>query len=127
MFVLQLTSFFVDKQRYCEKVAMDADRITKLKEFQKNSPDDPFYIYALALEYKYENPGESLKYFRELLAGHSHYLPAYYHAAEVLAGTGDREQADQVYQLGIALAKEQGDSHTLRELQNAYTNFQFDD
>jgi len=39
----------------------------------------------------------------------------------------DRDIADEIYQKGIATAKKNGEHHALKELQNAYTNFQFEE
>lgn len=106
---------------------MNEDRIAQLKNFRKENPDDPFLLYALATEYKDEQPEEAKNYFDELLEKHESYIGTYYHAAAHYAEYYDRDKAEAIYQKGIQLAQEQQDAHALRELQNAYTNFQFEE
>lgn len=106
---------------------MNEDRIAQLQKFRLESPDDPFVIYALATEYKEEAPAEAKKLFDELLENHEGYIGTYYHAAALYSEFFDRETAEKIYQKGISIAQEKGERHALRELQNAYTNFQFEE
>ncbi len=106
---------------------MDEQRIQKLKAFLKEDPEDPFLIYALANEYAHDKPAEALKYYRQLLQAHENYTATYYHAANLLAETGSRQEAEQVFLKGLEVCKQQQDTHALRELQGAYTNFLYDD
>lgn len=106
---------------------MNEDRIAQLQEFRKETPNDPFLLYALATEYKEEIPNEAKKLFDELLKNHENYIGTYYHAAALYAEFFDRDTADKIYQKGIAMAEKNGEHHALRELKNAYTNFQFDE
>lgn len=96
-------------------------------KFRKDDPSDPFPIYALALEYLTSDPDKSKLYFDELLLNHSDYIGTYYHAAALYTKLGDREKAESIYQLGIQIARSNNEMHALKELQNAYTNFQFDE
>lgn len=106
---------------------MNEDRIAQLQKFREESPDDPFLIYALATEYKEEAPQKAKVLFDELLEKHENYIGTYYHAAALYGEFFDRDRADEIYQKGIALAQKNGEHHALRELQNAYTNFQFEE
>lgn len=106
---------------------MSRDRIAKLIEFYEQNPDDPFTIYGLALEYTNTEPLQAKHYFTILLEKHPEYLPTYYHAAALFSELDEREQAEDTYQKGMALAQKSGDAHALKELQNAYTNFLYDD
>jgi Tfp pilus assembly protein PilF len=106
---------------------MNEDRIAQLQKFREESPDDPFIIYALATEYKEEAPQEAKKLFDELLKKHENYIGTYYHAAALYSEFFDRDKADEIYQKGISLAQKNGEHHALRELKNAYTNFQFEE
>lgn len=99
-------------------------RINSLRHMLDEAPDDPFLIYALALELKPLDAGESLSLFEALLQNHPDYLPTYYHAAAALRRAGQRLQALQVYEKGMALARQQNDMKTLAELQNARTNLE---
>lgn len=98
-------------------------RLSQLLAFYEEDPSDPFNVYALAIEYLTNEPIKSLAHFRELLDKHPTYLPTYYHAAELLANLGLRDEADKVYLAGIALALDQKQTKALQELRNAYQNF----
>ncbi len=105
---------------------MNSARIEQLKNMIGDSPDDPFLHYALALEHVEEAPDKAREIFNILLQDHPGYLPAYYHAAHLFWSMEDETAARQTFVRGIELAKELNDSNTLRELQNAYQNFQFE-
>lgn len=106
---------------------MSSTRIKKLLEFYQQNPDDPFVIYALALEYVNVDVALAKKYFSVLLNKHPDYLATYYHAAALFSDMDEREQAEEIYKKGIALARKSDDAHALKELQNAYTNFLYDE
>ncbi|MGV3556684.1 tetratricopeptide repeat protein [Larkinella arboricola] len=106
---------------------MNEKRIQQLLEFIDEQPDDPFNSYALAMEYRDEQPAQALHYLEKLLEQHPAYLPTYYHAAALYAETGHRERAAEVYQQGIELARTQKNEKTLQELNRAYRMFQDDE
>lgn len=99
---------------------MNSARIDKLLSILAETPNDPFVLYALALEYKSTNPKEALRFFNKLLEDHPDYLPAYYQAALFNEASGQKEAALHLYKKGIELAKNQNDQGTLRELSAAY-------
>ena len=101
-------------------------RIQQLLEFLEEEPNNPFNLYALALEYQKHDTEKVAHYFDMLLQNHKNYLPTYYHAADFFAQQNEITKAKNIYEEGIRLATEQQDNHTLRELQNAYLNFQFE-
>lgn len=101
-------------------------RIEQLLEFLKEEPDNPFNLYALALEYQNHDVEKTASYFELLLRNHSSYLPTYYHAAAFYASRDEIEKAKNIYEEGIKLASDTNESHTLKELRNAYLNFQFE-
>lgn len=105
---------------------MQEQRITQLQHMLQENPHDPFLLYALALEHRQQNVQQALLYFSTLLQHHSQYLPTYYHAAALFAETGDTQKAKTIYQQGIALAQQQNDAHSLRELRNAFQNLLID-
>lgn len=106
---------------------MNPARIAQLEKFLQEDPFDPFTKYALALEHLDSNKEKSLELFEDLLKNHSEYVGTYYHAAALYAELGNRERAEAIYEKGIDVAKAQNEAHALRELQSAYTNFQFDE
>ncbi|MCH7402064.1 tetratricopeptide repeat protein [Belliella kenyensis] len=101
-------------------------RISLLKTFIDQEPNNPFNWYALALEHREHQPEEAAKHFDHLLQNHPEYLPTYYHAAQLFADLAQVEKSKLIYQKGINVAKSQNDNHALRELQNSYQNFLID-
>ncbi|MCH7412130.1 tetratricopeptide repeat protein [Belliella sp. R4-6] len=101
-------------------------RIETLKSYAESEPENPFNWYALALEFRNEDPQMALHYFNKLLNDHKVYLPTYYHAAALCSDLNLIDEAKKIYEDGISLAKLQQNSHALRELQNSYQNFLFD-
>lgn len=102
-------------------------RLEKLLELYHIDHTDPFVIYALALEYRKLDIAKSAMYFELLLEQHESYLPTYYHAAELFAERGDKAKAVATYEKGIIVARMKQDHHALRELENAYRNYLFDE
>ena len=97
-----------------------------LEQYVREDPNDPFNHYALAMEYYEEKPDEALSLLQELLSTHPKYLPTYFKAAHLLWDFENWDEADQVFQQGINLAKQQNDEKAEKELNAAYLNFQFD-
>ncbi|MBL3655666.1 tetratricopeptide repeat protein [Fulvivirga sediminis] len=106
---------------------MNSPRINQLLKFLKEDPNDPFTLYALATEYRNSDTQKALEYYDILLSQHPDYLPTYYHAANLLIELNEQDRAESIFVKGIELAKSQNNSLLLRELQNAYNNFLFED
>lgn len=106
---------------------MNENRIKLLLGFIEDQPDDPFNVYALAMEYRDEQPAQALRYLEKLLEQHPAYLPTYYQAADLYAELNNRSEAEGVYQRGIELAREQKNEKAFQELNRAYRAFQDDD
>jgi len=97
------------------------ERIQKLQEFLKVSPNDNFLKHALALEYiKVNDDGKAKELFLEILTQSPDYVGSYYHLAKLLERTGETEAAILWYEKGMATAKEMKDQHSYNELQAAY-------
>ena len=90
-------------------------------------PDDPFVIYAMAMEWMDENPEKTKELLDVLLKDHKDYVGTYYHAAALYSSEGQREKAEDIYRKGISVAEKAGDHHALRELKSAYNEFLFED
>ncbi|GAB4037253.1 tetratricopeptide repeat protein [Spirosoma gilvum] len=106
---------------------MNDIRIEQLKQFIAEEPDEPFNVYALAMEYLNDRPDEARVYFDQLLANHPEYLPTYYHAAALYAERDERDYAAELYEKGIALAQKQQNQKALQELKRAQQAFEDDD
>ena len=105
---------------------MQEQRIVMLQKMLEENPNDPFLLYALALEHRKLDLNQALSWFERLLQQHADYLPTYYHAAALYIDLGQPQEAKLTYQKGIALAQQQQDAHALRELKNAYQNLLVD-
>ncbi|XOV90848.1 MAG: tetratricopeptide repeat protein [Bacteroidota bacterium] len=103
------------------------ERIKQLEFYHKEDPNDPFPVYALAMEYLYIDKQKSRDLFEILLTNHADYIGTYYHAAALYIELGEKEKAELTYKVGISKAQKAGNHHALRELQSAYQNFLFDD
>ncbi len=106
---------------------MSASRIESLFELLKETPDDPFLFYCLALEYQKTDNAQALGYFEKLLNEYPSYVPTYYHAAALYAQLGKRAEAEKTYLAGLAESSQQANHHAYKELRSAYTNFQFEE
>lgn len=106
---------------------MNNERIQQLIRFVEEEPNDPFNVYALAMEYMSNQPAQARLYFDQLLANHPDYLPTYYHAAALYADLDERERAAELYEKGILLAKAQQNQKALQELERAQQAFDDDD
>lgn len=101
-------------------------RLQQLFQFLIQEPNDPFLLYAIATEYKAMNElHKALDTFLTLLQNQPDYLPTYYHLAKTYEQLGKDEEAIAIYQKGIALALQQKDHHTARELQEALQQLTF--
>lgn len=106
---------------------MKIDRLAELLEFLKTTPNEPFLLYAVALEYQKKGDlGNALKYFTELTQSHPDYLGTYYQLGKFLEDINDHDSAMEAYKKGIEVAKAQGNQKTLSELKGALMNLEMD-
>ncbi|EAY25193.1 hypothetical protein [Microscilla marina] len=102
---------------------MSQSRLEQLLGFLEEEPNEPFNIYAIALEYTKHKPLEALVYFEKLLQNHPAYVPTYYHAGKLYEELEEEAKAEAVYKKGVEVATAQNETLALRELQNAYQEF----
>lgn len=94
--------------------------IEKITEMLKDSPQDSFLRHALALEYlKIDKMQEAHDAFVSLLADNPAYLGSYYHLGKLYEKMNEMEKANDTYQKGMEVAKQQADQHSLNELRMA--------
>ncbi|MEX0968239.1 MAG: tetratricopeptide repeat protein [Bacteroidia bacterium] len=99
---------------------MANDRLAKLEEMQKADPQDPFLIYAIALEYMGKGDFEAaLHHFLRLNAMDPDYLPQYFQLGQLYEGMNEHSEAAAAYERGISLAVRQREQKTLNELRQA--------
>lgn len=102
---------------------MSQTRLEQLLVFLKEEPNEPFNIYAIALEYSKTDPPKALKYFEQLLQEHPNYVATYYHVGKLYEELAMDTQAEEAYKQGIEVATRQDEQLALRELKNAYQEF----
>jgi Tfp pilus assembly protein PilF len=96
------------------------ERIEKLKQFLESNPRDAFVQHALALEYvKIGDEGMAEKLFSAVIDQDPDQTGTYYHLAKLLERLKRHEEAIKVYEQGMEACRKTGDSHALREVQNA--------
>ena len=99
---------------------MENNRIEILTQMLEKNLKDSFARYGLAMEYaKQEEHAKAMEHFRKLWELHPDYAAAYFQGAQVLAKTGETEEARQVLTKGIEVAGRSGDLHTKSEMETA--------
>jgi tetratricopeptide (TPR) repeat protein len=98
---------------------MNRSRIEQLEEFLKENPNDPFNLYALALEYQKSDQIRAEALYEKLLREHSSYIATYYHAGNFYLKKGKKDLAENVFKRGLEESKKAGNNHAFRELQSA--------
>jgi len=84
---------------------------------------DPFHFYGRAMELRSLGRNEeALTAFSELIAKNAGYIPSYLMAAQVAQGLGRIDEARDVAQRGIEVAKREGHDHALSELSALLTS-----
>lgn len=106
---------------------MSNERIQQLIRFVQEEPDEPFNVYALAMEFMKDQPEQARLYFDQLLVRFPDYLPTYYQAAALYAERDERGKAAELYEKGIGLAQTQANQKALLELKRAQQAFMDDD
>ncbi|GAL83476.1 hypothetical protein Dfer_1239 [Sporocytophaga myxococcoides] len=102
---------------------MNNSRLELLLQYYKEDPQDPFTIYALAIEYLNTDVQKSVNYFSILLENHEDYTGTYYHAANLFFKLGQLEKAEEVYKKGLEITFKVKDMKANQELRSAYNQF----
>ena len=93
-------------------------RLEYLSKLVQGVTADSFAHYALGLEYKKEQQLDAaIETFAKLRAKDPQYLPMYLMAGQLLVSLGRLPEAQAWLQAGIEVAKAQGNSQALGELQ----------
>lgn len=93
-------------------------RRQRIEKMLENSPDDPFLLYGLALEYVREgDPEEGVRRLLALTEKDPDYHSAYFQAAQILSQQGDAERARECATAGIAAARRTGHEHAAGEME----------
>lgn len=101
---------------------MNSQRIEMLKNMVLENPQDPFYPYALALEFIHTNRPEALSILLSVLNSYPDYLPTYYQAGLLSIESDKLEEGQTILEHGIILAQKQNDRKALNELRSLLDN-----
>jgi len=89
----------------------------QLEQMLAANPNDAFLKYALAMTYASE--GQTAEAARRLATynvEHPNDVPGYFQRGKLLAKLGEEDDAREVLQTGIAVARRVGDSHAEAEM-----------
>lgn len=93
-------------------------RKEQIQEMLAADPNDSFLRYALAMEHLGAGElEEAIRCWQDLLARDPNYVPAYLQAGQALVQLGRREEGRELWQRGVAAARQQGDQHAAEEMQ----------
>jgi tetratricopeptide (TPR) repeat protein len=93
------------------------DRIAALTEILAANPEDSFARYGLAMEYSKAGQIErALREFKMLIEKNPDYTPAYFMAAQMLAGASRADEAKRWLVDGISSARRDGNVHAQSEM-----------
>lgn len=96
------------------------ENIKRLAKLLKDTPDDSFTKFALALELlKLNEVTKARVLFESILQSDPEYLGVYYHLGKLYESSGNPRKAGQLYKTGIEVATRQNENRTKLELQNA--------
>lgn len=92
-------------------------RREKLEVLLRDSPDDSFLRYALAMECSSGgDDAAAVTALDRLLADDPHYVAAYFQLGQILVRTGETLRARQTLARGIEAARRAGDTHAEGEM-----------
>lgn len=93
------------------------DRIAVLTEILAANPEDSFARYGLAMEYsKAGQIEQALSEYKTLIEKNPDYTPAYFMAAQMLAGANRIDEAKRLLVDGISSARRTGNAHAQSEM-----------
>lgn len=101
-------------------------RLQTLTDLLKQTPEDPFLHFGVAMEYLSMHEQEkALEKMLYIMDGFPAYLPNYYLLAKQLEHFSETDKAIDVYEKGIALALELKENKTAGELRSALEELTF--
>ena len=86
----------------------------------KDSPNEPFLLFAVAQEYtRLGSFEEALINYKHLLSNSPGYTGTYYHMGKLYEQLGKKEDAMIIYKRGMEVTKDKGEDHAFSELKSA--------
>lgn len=105
---------------------MNEGRIKLLNKYILEEPNNPFNIYALAMEFYEEQPEKALELLEQLVEQFPNYVPTYFKITHLFWGLEEWNKANELFLKGIEHAQEQNEEKAIHELKSAYQNFLID-
>lgn len=106
---------------------MNQETLNRLFSFLELDPEDAFTLYSIAYEYaKGDQHPLAIQFFQKLRKLHPQYIGLYYHLGKSYEAENRREDAISIYREGIAMARQQRDTHALSELHSALGDLEFE-
>lgn len=107
---------------------MENSRIEQIKNFLKETPNDTFLNYALAIEYVAINKtNEAKEIFIKLIETNPEYSATYYHFGKLLLVENKKDEAIKIFENGIKIAKNNNETHAASELLSALNEILYDE
>lgn len=95
-------------------------QLNRLNLALQSRPDDPFLLYAVAMEYqKLGDFQNAIARFEALTKSHPNYIPTYLQYGLTLAEQRNLDSAKLVFEAGQKIALQSGDLHTASEISQA--------
>ncbi len=99
---------------------MKTPRLIQLTELLKESPNEPFILFAIAKEYEnMPDHKQALQFYLQLQSVDPNYVGLYYHLGKLYEILEQPAKAFETYTTGMNVARKQGDQHALSELAGA--------
>lgn len=119
MIDLRITGY--ESRNFLIFVVIMSNRLEELQQFLAESPNDPFLKYAITMEYqKLGDHDKVFGGFQDLRENHPDYVGTYYHFAKFLEEQDRKEEALEVYRVGMEVAQRVRNRHAYGELLSAY-------
>jgi Tfp pilus assembly protein PilF len=91
----------------------------------REDPSDPFLRYGLAMEdVSAGDDAGAVRHFHDLIAADPTYVPAYMQAGQALLRLDRVSEARQMWQKGVAVARQHGDMHAAEEMAGMASNLE---
>ena len=95
------------------------NRLNSLLSLYEKDPKDSFIKYGIALEYiSMKNFSKAEEFLQLLLKDDPKYVSTYMQYAQMKASQNKTEEARDIFKRGILIAKETGDKHAAKEMED---------
>jgi uncharacterized protein HemY len=101
-------------------------RLEQLLRFAQEEPQDPFNIYAVAMEYLKLDSSKAIPFFETLITNHPDYVPTYYTYGKLLQQEKNFAKARKIFESGIEKGKLASNVKAVSELKNALSELAFE-